>query len=542
MSWHPMDLLFAERPPLIWELMKRDPAWRWTPYATLGLGAWCGAWHFLWPGGGHFSSILLNTTFAIPLLAGAGAILTQQGDTALEAILPVTIQQVFLARMISVLLLLAASVGAACAVFSVLSDPATSELPLALMSVFTGGLMMVFAAGFSTVRIGRMSLFAIAPLWLFATSMSVFYSPGAPVLACCWLLAIAFVARTWQGLPLSFQSAPVKALACAKGNRIAVTAARPARPWKTVFVTVVRGGGWSILIPLLIMAMGPANAFWFAWLGMQWADIRTRSGWLTALPFPPRTLLAIIVLPNLLTLCGGYELGVHVPWFPLPNMRGAQVRNAQGLPEWGLLNGDIHVRCETPNVLPSLEYWIPTGSGSAPVVTAPWGETFQPPVFRASGYRIYNPWAVGCKNSERFLDWQFARATTALYGQPLVRGKNEGWVERTPKSSVRLQLVHLFVLAATSLLSLLVAMLFDWHRVRRLREGIVGVMVGVAWIGGFGLLFLFMSRGVDVFQWVSWSLAESTTVAMLELALFIAALGWAVDKLFGKVEIIPVRK
>jgi len=72
-----------------------------------------------------------------------------------------------------------------------------------------------------------------------------------------------------------------------------------------------------------------------------------------------------------------------------------------------------------------LDFWVPAKGGKAPLIQAPWGETFQPPVFHESGFDISDPYAVGCGNSERFLDWQFNRATIAVFGRPIPRKKDE---------------------------------------------------------------------------------------------------------------------
>jgi hypothetical protein len=59
-----------------------------------------------------------------------------------------------------------------------------------------------------------------------------------------------------------------------------------------------------------------------------------------------------------------------------------------------------------------------------PPIVAPWGESSQPRVqtiaatFGGSEY-LYNPYWVGPDNSPRFVEWQFGRATAAIYGRAL---------------------------------------------------------------------------------------------------------------------------
>lgn len=52
------------------------------------------------------------------------------------------------------------------------------------------------------------------------------------------------------------------------------------------------------------------------------------------------------------------------------------------------------------------------------MVCAPWGERLQgDPSMAVGPLRLYNPYFTGPQNSHRFFEWQFARATTDVYGQ-----------------------------------------------------------------------------------------------------------------------------
>jgi hypothetical protein len=185
-------------------------------------------------------------------------------------------------------------------------------------------------------------------------------------------------------------------------------------------------------------------------------------------------------------------------------------------------------------VVPSQEYWIPVRSGKAPVIEAPWGETFQPPLDHVMGFDIYDPYAVGCDNGQRFLDWQFSKATVAIYGHSIPLDKKvDPEVKQTAISGFRTQFVTIASLMTFSLLSLLIAMIFDWHRMRRLPERVR--LIGAAATATVLLLSITLGD-IDLIQWASWSLPASTAAAIgLECAV-LALLSLAIDRLFRKLE------
>jgi hypothetical protein len=73
-------------------------------------------------------------------------------------------------------------------------------------------------------------------------------------------------------------------------------------------------------------------------------------------------------------------------------------------------------RIKISEIRPPLEFWR---TGEAPVIESPWGETWRPATVRLLGVAIYNPYSFGPANSARFFEWQFRRATEAVYGQAM---------------------------------------------------------------------------------------------------------------------------
>jgi hypothetical protein len=55
----------------------------------------------------------------------------------------------------------------------------------------------------------------------------------------------------------------------------------------------------------------------------------------------------------------------------------------------------------------------------AELIASPWGETARPDTLTLLGMTVFNPFTSHEENSQRFIEWQFERATTAVYGRPL---------------------------------------------------------------------------------------------------------------------------
>ncbi len=175
----------------------------------------------------------------------------------------------------------------------------------------------------------------------------------------------------------------------------------------------------------------------------------------------------------------------------------------------------------------------------APLIEAPWGEAFQPPVFRLYGFDIYNPYAVGCGNSERFLDWQFNRATVAVYGRPLPRDKNMDWMEgHVVVTGARTQVINIVEIAGSVMVAMIVVLVFDWHRFRRFADSTRIIVISLAGTAGAAVLLLGMSDDGDPAQWLSWTLPQSLPAAIAVTVPAFALLYWLLDTLFRQIELV----
>lgn len=513
----------------IWQLMRRDPAWRMTHWLTPGVAVICALSHFFGPAeaDGDPSIFLVLPIFGL-LFAGLGAVFMQSSDTDFQVPLPVTVRQIFLSRMLSMAAMMLLPVIAGVVILTALKDPITADVPLESWTLFVCILLGIQCFAIRR-NLPQWMIIILLPAWLFVCAVAGIgdlFNGGAVVAVAarmvCWAIIAAVVWRTWQVLPLSFQDASMEMAAALPVRRAIANRRSGALSWKGWLHIALLTCGWGFIQGFVVVLLGASNPFMLLLLGFQWTAIRTRFRWLLSLPVSPRILICAGALPTLLAICGGYAVNIRRPWTPEPDTRGLTVRTSE------------ESDCKTPNVLPSLEYWIPVRSAKAPPIEAPWGETFQPPVNRVMGIDIYDPYAVGCDNSRRFLEWQFNRATITIYGHSIPLDKKVDFeVERTAISGLRTQLVTIASLMAFSLLSLLIAMSFDWHRTRRLPETVR--VVGAAAVPTAFLVWITIGD-IDPIQWVSWRLPVNTAAAIAVECAVLALLLIGIDRLFRQLE------
>jgi hypothetical protein len=171
------------------------------------------------------------------------------------------------------------------------------------------------------------------------------------------------------------------------------------------------------------------------------------------------------------------------------------------------------------------------------------------------GITFYNAYAVGPQNSKRFLEWQFERATEAVYGRviPLLQygaAFHAGLTPVTARPRMRI-----LILSADLLAILMLVYLTEWtrwHRLRRLPGPLRGALPFV---------FPFVVVAIDgVVQWFySFPLGTALVhAALLQLsnllpnnllvvttAAMVPVMGmyWLVEKQFSKSELLgPIRQ
>ncbi|MEP6781294.1 MAG: hypothetical protein ABJC26_15460 [Gemmatimonadaceae bacterium] len=234
--------------------------------------------------------------------------------------------------------------------------------------------------------------------------------------------AVTLALVTYRVVPESFQKSSLK---LRDDGKVATNEMSPifsmfdfTHAWRWSFLKS------AIQIQVLVFAViflgmssfGKMSLLYFSILvSSGYSLIRERTRWLRALPIAHRTRLLIPLVPVL-------ALGVLVP------LTGLRIPNGFGNFERSLFYGAPATYkhgeryFDSPTKVP-LQYWHRAPNNVAPTITAPWGETSPAYTFQGPGLVLYNPYSSIEGSSERFIDWQFARATIAVYGKAIPRSE-----------------------------------------------------------------------------------------------------------------------
>ena len=439
---------------MILRLIKRDPAWEFTPWLTAA-AAIAALFGSRYGGSIHGGSIF-------GALAGLVMVLFTRAQphrrvTFFEAALPIAAQDLLLARFLSLMALIWLP---ATAVAAALLLTGSGEFSGAAIAGFTA---MVLTVGVIIVLSTRIEQFA-APVWanlacpaaaalvLVLTLESKHFVLAATL---CGTAAIALGVLTWKRVPENFQCAPV---GVAAPRQIAGSAA-PSIPWWPVIRSML---SWQSAVIVPISLWWVATGMWlFApmYMMMTYAHFQSSTRWTLALPLSRRTLLAIAIVPILFLLACGTEVGLLAGY----------ARQGRDLVHLG---DPKHFRpTGTLDVWVYPAFWQIAPAGHVPVIQAPWGEGYQPEPIPLLGLTFYNPYAAGERNSLGFEEWQFARATSTIYGRPmtpreLAEGKAGGQTPITLRP--RMQILSIGAVVAVAMIWAWLIELFTWHRLGRL--------------------------------------------------------------------------
>jgi hypothetical protein len=179
--------------------------------------------------------------------------------------------------------------------------------------------------------------------------------------------------------------------------------------------------------------------------------------------------------------------------------------------------GGSHYRDDLTRV--PLEFW--RRATGEPVIRAPWGETAMADTLSVLRVELQNPYTTNVGNSPRFVEWQFQRATIAVYGHPMTiaqyqRRKAEGALPPDVRNSPRMQILNLATIMAVVLLIALLSELGLWYRIGRSRGGTYGVYLTftipfLVFFGAIALDFIYAKYPMSS---VSVSIAESALMRL----------------------------
>jgi hypothetical protein len=377
--------------------------------------------------------------------------------TFFEAALPIAARDLLLARFLSLMALIWLPATAVGATLLLSANGAESVFMIAGFAaiVLTLGMMIVLST--------RIQEFA-APVWValacpvtaaIALVLTLGVKHSVPIPAICAAAAIGLGVLTWRRVPEAFQCAPVGVSA----PRKSAGSAAPSIPWWPVIRSLLP---WQSAIIVPISLWWVATGMWlFApmYMMMAYAQVQLTTRWTLALPISRRTMLAMAIIPILFLLGVSGEVGMLAGY-----ARQGRDLIRQGDPSHFRPTGTLDVW-----VYPA--FWQIAPDGRVPAIQAPWGEGFQPEPVRILGLTLYNPYATGETSSQQFEAWQFARATSDIYGRPMTPRE---LAEAKPGSLTpitlrpRMQILSIGAVLAVALIWAWLIELLSWHRLGRL--------------------------------------------------------------------------
>jgi hypothetical protein len=513
---------------MILQLLKRDPAWKMAPYLILILAV-----------AGWFAEVG-HSIVVMPIAMSMVATITsasqsQQGLTGYLSALPITKYQIVLSRtsaMVALIWLPTLGAAALCTLtarygagtFIALASLAT-PLALAHQSLLIREIRLPVWA--TSAFVGMLSAVMLISMARFT---GVWRLPVVPILATSTTVSAAILLSTWIAIPSLGVPAP---LAAPQTGVRALPAEGRKFPWWLFW--------WWDLVWFAVLFNMTFSGPWFSSLLFLWVgpiQARERYRFLDSLPVSRRLLLAARIVPMLIAMTGGYLTGVLVGWGSgFNSWAKVYITAGRGWPPTA-----VDSSCATLNVVPPLDYWRPAAGGAAPLVQAPWGETYQLRVVRVHGFDVYNPYATGCHNTARFQDWQYERASMAVYGR--LMPKNDAKVKARPRA--RTWILNVGAILTLALLVVFPILMIDWWRLQKLSKGVRRTVIWVYLGGVFGASVLPILIGFrdiiylpsNAVQVLSWWLPDNMALVILLAAGAPCVIYWALQRVFLASEIV----
>jgi hypothetical protein len=192
--------------------------------------------------------------------------------------------------------------------------------------------------------------------------------------------------------------------------------------WPLVKASVPKPTMYFLAILLAAAALGsaPPLVYLYLLIGITLPQLQLMSAWMDPFPLSRRARLMFALLPTVFagTVCMFIPFSAALPfgYFKRSLFYGAPSTYSEGESYF-----------DSPTKAP-LQYWSVARGGEVPVIRAAWGETSPAYTLKLPGLLLFNPYSSVKGSSERFIDWQFARVTTAVYGHPISRAsyRSEG--------------------------------------------------------------------------------------------------------------------
>jgi hypothetical protein len=545
---------------MIWQLVKRDPAWRMMPYFA-GVGA------MVWGFGSSDPAQALATVLGISAI---GMCISYRGFrqryTRFQLTLPIAGKQLFLSRILSLLAFIWVPILCASAAMAVVGGNWTWHAQLALLeylAVATLAVLLIECVRVQTIDPpGWLAIIVFGIIVVSAPTIGLILPGSATlivaVLGGCALASAGLFLKAWSEVPKCFQLAPAQAVfeRAGPGGPARTRASAPhAIAWWPMFRAVYFGnwntGVWVfamlfVLVQLVIFGSGFA-VFALVYIPLTYAGYRTGLRWLIHLPISARKLLWVVWAPTTAAVIIGLTLtAAAVSGLEQPHKAAVTLEHSRS---WAPLDKSNADESGTMNVQVRAGYWRWARGGSAPVIEAPWGESYRPETSTRWRLAFYNPYSVGRESSQRFLEWQFLRATQAVYGQAIPVSQIEDLARmKTTLQQPRARVIIPALVLLYFLIQMCALHLSGWKRIRYTRAGFRAWLATAPMFAAFLLVLAPFPRFGDggfLIETLLLCLAGPLADHLWMLALMLvpmAGLYWLAEKLwrendFGQIEI-----
>jgi hypothetical protein len=296
---------------MIYQLIRRDPAWKATPwFALVSAVVWA-------------CSPPIAQFGALVAMMGLFAGMPQRRATRFEAGLPIEARDLLLARMLSLMAVVWIPALAGVAGIAV----ARGVSALAVEPLAVGALCTLMAAVAQAAWLKKLAgpQWILYPLFLLlpvAGPLVVDHQvPLVPPL--CAVAGVGLFVWAWAAVPRSFQLSS----AGLKASRAVGQARRPAPlaafRWAPVWRSVC---SWQYVFVVTMMGLQTLGGQWLwtpLWLLFAWMGSRMKTRWLWALPVGRRALLWTIMGPILAAHVLGYlaSFRIHLRAPPVSDLR-----------------------------------------------------------------------------------------------------------------------------------------------------------------------------------------------------------------------------
>ncbi len=294
-------------------------------------------------------------------------------------------------------------------------------------------------------------------------------------------------------------------------------------PWRAVLHSASNRMIW--ILPILGLTVGASEAVsgpvqLVAWICGVSLFARQRNVWMLCLPISHRSRLLLCVTPALFLGFGAAAVGSALPenWL-----------SSSSLTYSGPVPGGDDYGNKTSV---AITYWQRFDGENQPRVTAPWGESIAADTLTIMGIQLYNPFTTDKAHSSEFVEWQFERATAAVFGKTLSVDEYRTMMSKASRplritQQPRVRLLRLSVLVVLTVLALWLLEIGRWRgfwRARFVRIALVSSLFLTALSPLFldvyfselhnGGNFLFPLLNVGILRLSSW-LPASTPLAIV---------------------------